>query len=591
MGTQIFIKSEGNNGECQVEYTKIVSHSFGFRPQEIQVRPTSLFIGGASLLNSSNVLWSPTDYNFSVNYGAGLIEDTRANVQGVGIPLPINLVGNDLVNLNGTAYYNNTREWTDAGWTLTLMVGVYYFNCTELVSEGRATNYTFIPITTANFDGNSGVACFSNSVTLNSNFDAHETRFVIGYNIFAECADGNCLIPAELPVDLVTVSHTLDIERPCLATNTSFIIKNCCEPIITELVNIPGLVVGEFYVDDEGNCWEVIDTSTDVTNFTRNFVDKYTSCVQCQEFNECPQNLIIQSCCIEGIELVSGSLPGLNVEDTFLDNHGLCWKVIDTTSAPISEESIVVDTIIMGVCEDCITLNPCPNFWTVTPCCGQGRPEIIATTATLNLNDSFVDTNGMCWTVIGEASKLPTNYNVIVDTIYEGCEICKTANPCPTEYFLNVRACCDPDRIEVISVPLDYMIFHEGAVFADNFGICWEVMSYDTNGTLTYALDWENIEVTLTETCTECIQQSGCAQYYEVKECDTDIIYIAGSLELLNVGSFYQGNIKLTDTESCFEVLGYGYPQIGLEVEIYSNTEFVSCIQCSGLFRQLKKTY
>jgi hypothetical protein len=583
MSTQIFIKSGG--GECQVEYTKIVSHSFGFKPETINEPPSKLFVGGASPINSSNLIWSSTDYNVLMNYGAGLLGNVKDLQQGIGVPLPINLVENDVVNLNGTAFFNNAKNWVDTGWTVKLIVGVYYFNCKDIISDGMAPNYTFIPVTTINFEGNSEVVCFSNSVTLNSNFDAHETRFVIGYNLLAECAEGGCIIPGELPENLVTVSHTLDIERPCLATNTSFIIKNCCEPVIAELVNIPGLVVGEFYVDDEKNCWEVVGTSKDVTNFTRNFTDKYTSCIECQNQNGCPQNLVIGSCCVEGFELVSGSLPGLVVGDTFVDNHGLCWNVNTETAAPVSEESITVDTIIMGDCVECTTANPCPSFWAVSPCCTEGKAEVIATTVALNSNDSFVDTNGICWIVKGTASQLPTNYDIIVDTVYADCSTCTAANTCPTEYFLTVRMCCDPDRVEVISVPAAYMIFTESLVFADNFNVCWEIMSYDTSGIPTYILDWESIAVSLSENCQECSAGIGCRQYYEVKECGTDIIYVAVSeMGLLNVGSIYYGTIKETETQSCFEVLGYGYPQSGpVGIIMNSTMGFTTCIECAGV--------
>jgi hypothetical protein len=580
MGTQIFINPNG----CRVEYTKISAHSFSFEPELI--RPESLLYGGFSgaiVSGSTFATWSRDIFDYTNSALAPVIE---AFDKSVGIPLPINLVAEDVVTISGTAVFNNWLPYVDEGWIIKLQVGVNYFNCQ---TEGsQIPSFTFIPLESFVLNG-PGTTCFETNVTLGSNFDAHETRFLVGFNIIAECPTEVCYDPPfALPPNLATVSYTFDIQRPC-AVNTSesnFIIKNCCEPIITELVNIPGLQVGSFHVDDEGNCWEVISASNDVTNFTRNFVDTYTSCVECQNANPCPLNLKIESCCVQGQEFVTGSLPGLDVGDTFVDNHGLCWGVSDTTSGPISEESIVVDTIIPGGCEDCTLANPCPSFWFVESCCGQFR-EVIATTAVLNPEDSFVDTNSICWRVAEPAQQLPTNYGIVVDTVYTGavdpetnCDLCITANPCPLEYFLTIRACCDPDRVEVTSFP---SAISEGSVFMDAYGICWEVMSYSTTGLVTYSLNSEGIRG-IYEDCNTCLStggRRGCATLYQVRDCNTNIVYTAAASNLLTVGLYYPG-IYESDQQSCFEVLGYGYPQTNpLEIFIPGLLlGFSTCEEC-----------
>jgi hypothetical protein len=582
MGTQIFITPN----QCKPEYTKIVEHSFGFTPQgQFATPPTKLLIG--DLAGSGWLVWSTSNYGKSIGYSAGLIDAVKNRDQAVSIPLPINLVKEDIVTMNGTAYFNNARDWIIGGYDVKLILGIYYINCSDFDITPEVFAYTFIPVETFDFN-TQGIACFSTEKILSSNFDKHNTRLVIGYNIYAECAEEGCTPPAMVPAPIVSISHTLDIERPCAASITNFIIRNCCDPVITELVNMPELVVGNFHVDDEGNCWEVMEASNDVTNFTRNFVNNYDSCQKCQDENGCPDNLVIGSCCVEGFELVSGSLPGLVVGDTFVDNNGLCWNVNSDTAAPISEESITVVSITTGDCAGCIGTNPCPTFWNIQACCKTPLSEIIATTVVLNSGDTFVDTDGICWTVNSEAFSLPTNYDIVVDTVYTGgvnnCEDCQTANPCPEEYFVTVRACCDTDRVEVIAVPAEFMVFFEGLVFSDEYKICWEVMSYSTTGVGTYLLT--NFNVGSYKDCFMCINDvaaQACSTLWQVRDCSTNIVYTATAFNnILTVGSFHEGDLDTGGEliRICFEVLGYGYPAINPLSVFVRDTQWGSCIEC-----------
>ncbi len=575
MSTQIYI----NPNTCKPEFTKIAAHSFSFVP-EYPVPLPGLYFGGYN--GPEQATWSRDNFNY---LNSSLAPGIKQSDKAIGISLPINLVSDDIVTLSGTVYFNNTALYINAGFDVNLILGVYYFNCVD----NEPIGFTFIPVESFAFENKS--LCFATSVTLGSNFDIHNTRFLVGFNIGIDCPT-MCLDPAP-ENNLATVSYTLDIERPCavITSESNFIIRNCCEPIITELVNIAGLTVGSFHVDDEGNCWEVISASTDVTNFTRNFTDLYGSCTDCITANPCPQNLMIKSCCVTGQEYVTGSLPGLNAGDTFVDNNGICWFVDAETGAPISEESITVVTEIIGDCTVCTAANPCPDFWKVKSCCGQLQ-EIIATTVALISGDSFVDTNGICWSVDSPATSLPTNYGIVVDTVYSvtpgtNCSLCTTANPCPTEYFITVRACCDNDRVEVISVPTVYMSFSEGFIFSDPYGVCWEVMSYSTTGVETYPIAWGTAIIKTYLTCDLCINAKGkplCTFYWEVRDCATNIVYTVSSNSspafMPTIGSFYNGNL-LTPTRVCFEVLGYGYPQLGTFGQLTSSPEFGSCEECS----------
>jgi hypothetical protein len=585
MSTQIYIQPPVTAAGCQPEYTKIVSHSFGFQPSGLpiagQIRSKiGLHTGGTIniTVDYDYPTWAADVRNFRMPYIAGNITDlVYSQISATGIPIPINLVRDDVVTISGNVYFNNLATYLDFEYDVNLVVGVYYFNCKDVNLElgSAAPVFTFMPVSTIPFtDPKKSEVCFEASVKLGSNFDVHDTRLLVGYNIFATCP-GECEEPF-IDANVATVSYTLDIQRPCKATNTSFIIKNCCEGSITELVNIPGLVVGNFHVDNEGNCWEVMEQSTDVTNFTRTFVDIYATCLECQDANPCPLNLKINSCCVDGAEFVTGSLPGLSLEDTFVDNHGLCWTVAEETGAPISEESITVVTIIEGGCDTCTTENPCPKFYGIESCC-TGIKGVIAIPNVLYVGEAFVDTDGICWQVTGvNENQLPTIYGIVVDTVYpigEGdtCDECTLANPCPTEYFITIKSCCDADRVEVAQVPADYMIFSEGLVFQDVWQICWEVISFSTTGVETYPI-WEwggtkEPDFNIYEKCDNCVKSNseGCLTMYELKQCGTDTTQIFYVFEELTIGAFYQLVGGDSGVVSCFEVLGYGYPVFGNE--------------------------
>ena len=599
MLTQIFIKDDG----CQPEYTKIASQSFIFHPTGLPGidYASELFTGGdVSLMDYTYPIWSADIRDTALDYTAGNITNTiKSGAAAMGIPIPINLVPNDTVTISGNTSFNNASLYINAGWDVSLIVGVYYFNCSEVTNNGGAKVFTFIPVSTTVFDLDAK-ACFNADVTLGSNFDFHDTRILVGYNIIATCPTEDCEEISLVDANVATVSYTLDIERPCQVIPNNFIIRNCCEPIITELVNIPGLVVGNFHVDDEGNCWEVMEQSNDVTNFTRTFTDIYTTCLECQDANPCPLNLAILSCCVPGIELVSGSLPGLVVGDTFVDNYGLCWNVIGETGAPISEESITVVSIIEGDCAACLTANPCPNFYRVKSCC-TSISGTIAVPDVLNTGDSFVDAQGLCWNVEGPGTSLPTIYGIEVVTVYPfqgigvvptSCTLCTTANPCPTEYFITIRNCCNNDRIEVAQVPAAFMIFNEGLIFQDRWGICWEVMSFSTTGVETYIIaDWSTAPNLATfADCNLCRgRKGGPCGLYEVKQCgsETTITVILNFTPI--IGLFY--SLAPPNPTVCYEIIGYGYPVIG---EIYPSLNggepsATTCEECEFYSSNLKR--
>lgn len=590
MSTQIYIAGSTTDTTCKPEFTKIAAHSFAVNLDNIIDTGSSLFFGGLPDNDGGfgAPIWSSEIYNYKYSFATPGIKFSEKQM---AISLPNNLIKKDVLTISGTAYFNNFDIYLESGYECYFTLAVSNLNCGKM-SEGMHPSYTLIAPTTFTFE-KGGTLCFSTSIELNQNYDYHDVKLITGFTGSVVCisGDGNCVPPIPGNKDVVTVSYSFDVERPCFVPTSNFIIKNCCEPLITELVNAPGLIVGNTYLDDEGNCWEVISESQDVTNFTRNFIQDYKNCQLCQNNNGCPNNLIIESCCVPGIEYVTGSLPGLNVGDTFLDNNGLCWSVTGETGGPISEESITVASIVSGDCEVCTNTNPCPTFYKVSSCCGKGT-EIIASTTTMYVNESFVDQDGRCWGV-GDVNvqTLPTNYNIDVVTVYPydgvnpACDACIADNTCPTEYFLTIRSCCDTDRVEVINVPAEHLNVSEGDVMMDPFKTCWEVMAINVTGIATYNFcEWDVTFVPVFENCSECINKTEgeCRVLYNAIDCDgnTTLLVTPYSPSYVFGNYFYDKK-----SQKCLQLTGYGYPP-AVGPYVYINAYFsnengsISCDEC-----------
>lgn len=567
---------------CTTEFIKIAAHSFFMVAQN---DTNKLFYG--FFVNSTIPVWSGYIYNYN-NAQTPFIR--RPDI-ATTIPIPTNLFQGDTVILRGSAYIENFLELTQNNYKVQFASGIFSIDCRN--PSVNIPSYTFMPVSIidvteelGNFDGK---VCFENKIDLTSVYDARRTRLLVGFAFFITCNEGPGSCGALTSSPNSTVSYTLDIERPCqIATTNCFIIKNCCEPTVTELVNLPNAVIGSFLSDSAGNCWEVISESFDVTNYTRDFNFNYTSCSACITANPCPENFVITSCCVMGYELVSASLPGLNVGTTFVDDNGLCWYVDNTSGAPVSEESITVSSIIVGDCDDCILANPCPTMYYIQSCCNEFA-EVIPSLVSMEIDDVFVDNFGVCWQVIDkDLLQLPTNYNINVVTVYPGggpsipCIECTTVNPCPPYYYLTVRHCCDPFRVEVIEIPSFLMIFEEGSIFGDPFGQCWEIMSYSTIGTPTYFYLLP-AKPNKFKDCNFCIKKAGgCINTYEVMDCNgtvfTALVYYSTEFVTIIFGNYYFDD----DSGNCYQIIGYAdtvNPSTSLKISITTPGQ-INCATC-----------
>ena len=129
------------------------------------------------------------------------------------------------------------------------------------------------------------------------------------------------------------MSTRIEIKTKC-ATPINLIIQNCCESLIEEIISFDtgGLPPIGAFLDDEGNCWTLVDTTEDPITSIRKISDSYGSCVTCLNDNPCPENYVVESCCAIFTTIFSSTLPGVGVGDTFADTFGFCWTITGTNT-------------------------------------------------------------------------------------------------------------------------------------------------------------------------------------------------------------------------------------------------------------------
>jgi len=435
--------------------------------------------------------WSYGSYDFTpVIDGFGNLISIKYPTTFCGIPLPVDLNQGDTVRITGIAYI--ILGPTDPV-NPTFYVTVSHFHCPEVSQKSPITPlYTIIPVTPYSIDIKTGKVCFSESVNLSTILPSRETFFVVGLGI------GSTNDPAII-VD-VKFSYSLDVTQACLGTGENLFIRSCCDPAYSEVILDNGTPVGGSFVDDDGNCWTVEATTLSGVTSIRNLSNSYEDCISCIASNPCPENFLIQSCCGEEDQVFSAALIGVNVGDTFVDTNGACWSAIDVTGAPITN---VVDVDIVyseTSCEDetCITANPCPTTVTLLSCCGTiggfSTLELLqAAVPSLVLGSVFVDTFGMCWSIKDSKYTFPTLSFIVPVTEYfdDGaniaCDVCRTANECPEDFYYTVQNCCT-EEIEVVILEAVYQV-GETLLLVSTTGLgCYEVLSWSDTGIATLTL-------------------------------------------------------------------------------------------------------
>jgi hypothetical protein len=547
---------------CDYEYIAIASNACNILiPNGESSSNSEIFIG-----DKVSKTWSSPRWNVDAAGLDGNLLDIQKSF-GSAIPIPTSIYPGDKIKLCGLVVKNRSSfPCGEEPSSFSVYATVAVLTCNNLPSSLVTT---LLPAQKILEDDN--INCFNLEKVSRTTYDGCETFFIVGFSIEK---------PDLCEFD-VSFSYTLNVERYCPTFNPTpnLIAKNCCEEVITEIIPKGTLNVGNFYSDPEGNCWEIIAETALAPNYVRDVENTYLSCEDCITSNACPSNLIFEACCYDGDpETFTGSLPGINLGDTFVDTNGFCWTATTETSAPITG-IVYVDTVYSEEdCTFCSDINPCPVVWTLQSCCDFR--DVYVTDASvgfsLSLNDVFVDTFGLCWTVT-DNSEQTTNIStfIIFDSLIgngELCETCITSNPCPDPredtYFYTVRNCCTGET-EVVELSVIFIIAvaTNGTVaFAQstspNVLECWELFSVSTSGIPTIiAAD----EGKLSGNCTQClIDIQGCPEVFEVEDCCG---ILPNAIVLLPSNSALSGAIQDT-SGNCWTILN---PSVLIPTIIFQN--------------------
>lgn len=302
------------------------------------------------------------------------------------------------------------------------------------------------------------------------------------------------------------------------------------------------------------------------------------------------ENLFIRNCCDPAYsEIILNN--GTPVGGSFVDDEGNCWTVEALTIDPV--DSIRTLSNSYEGCISCIASNPCPENFTIQSCCGEGEGETFsAALIGVNVGDTFVDTNGYCWSATATTGGPITNV-VDVDTVYPEttCESaeCVAANTCPTTAYLS--SCCRNlqgyTTFELLQAAVPTIVV--GSVFVDTFGQCWEVR--DSN----YAFPNLAFIVPVTDygvaACEPCILVNECPRdfYYTVQNCCTEEIEVIVLDSVYNIGDVL--TLLLTTGLGCYEVLSWsatGPATIIVEEVLRTDAE---CTECKRALIELAGDY
>jgi len=509
MSTQIFITPIIPNDNCKVDHIKVatLASSFDTADGTGDYDDSWAFIGG-----DYSWMSNPTN-EYAIALGGNIL-NVKSGSASYAIILPVDVDVNDIITLQGVA--------TGSGGGFAncqFLIGVSYVDCNDFANSiGNVNVFTLIPAElfprtpAVNF-----TTCFSLETT--------GVRLRAGTLLFVGV---NCPTFYNPPAKC-NFSYTLDITKSCapIPALTNVRIQNCCEQAVFEVISLgtQNLPASGTFSDTEGNCWTIIETTSDPVDTVR-FVDApYNDCALCLIDNPCPMNLVVESCCSGQEESFTGSLPGINVGDTFIDTYGFCWNVSDETSGPIT--GLVTVFSVSENCETCTTTpGACPDVYEIVSCC-RGFKVVLYTTLDLLGSgvigeDVFVDQYGYCWqispnpllpgvTVNGAFIQATANYGTFA------CETCITdLDNCNVPVIYKVQNCC--------SGVIEYVEYNFGLNVDDTISIstivtpteltCYTVLDWDNTTTPTITIDTFNGTY---ENCQKC---GGCPNFYIAYRCD-----------------------------------------------------------------------
>ena len=414
------------------------------------------------------------------------------------IPLPTDLLPGDVIKICGNAWSFNYGNLPYNQ----INVGVGYIVCSDITNKINSPVFTLIP-TFQTFFGSGGTACFSDQIELGITLPACNTMLIVGllgsdqdglleglyrftYTLDAikYCAGANLLIryccdPAyyeiianngvaigsvfsdtdgycwtvfeetTLPITSTRTKATDYVHcAACIENNPcapNYVVESCCKANSEIFVSVmPGVSVGDTFVDTYGFCWSVTGSEfIPITNVVfPDTVYNETTCNDetCIISNPCPIMYVLQSCCYRGalIGTTSSAIigTGWSVFDVFVDTNGICWLVKGvnvTPGVPTLPNVIPSTTYANEACNDCISTNPCPEtiYFTIQNCCTEDIEvvqfplgAIYAPGQTLGVRTS-PSNNRECFKILSfDVTGTPTLTIDSVDANYQDCRDC-----------------------------------------------------------------------------------------------------------------------------------------------------------------------
>lgn len=291
-------------------------------------------------------------------------------------------------------------------------------------------------------------------------------------------------------------------------------------------------------------------------------------------------NLLIRNCCDPAYsEIIIDN--GTPVGESFVDNEGNCWTVESITLDSVNSIRALGASYPDGIA--CIADNPCPQNFEIQSCCGDGSQIFSAALIGVNVGDTFVDTNGFCWSAVAETAKPITNV-VDVDVVYPEttCESaeCVTANDCPD--VVNIASCCNEGvleghtTLELLQAAIPTITL--GSTFVDTFGMCWVVRDAEyTFPNLSFivpAIDYG------LDACETCITANECPRtfYYTIQNCCTE------EIEVVVLASVYDIDetliLQLSTGFGCYEILSWSDTGIATATVVNVEATVKNCNEC-----------
>ena len=361
--------------------------------------------------------------------------------------------------------------------------------------------------------------------------------------------EGNCwtiIEETEDPVDTVRFVDTpyqdcaaCLIDNPC---PMNLVVKSCCGgPEESFTGSLPGITVGDTFIDTYGFCWEVLEeTSGPITGLV--IVDSITTdCPTCITTpGACPDVYNLKSCCRQlefklftTLDLLGSGVIG---GDTFMDQYGFCWTISPTPVPGNNVNAAFIQAVTNygpspGACETCLLdLDICAGtiIYKVQNCC-SGAIEYVESNFGLNVNTvigittTATPTELTCYTVLEwNNTSIPTITIDTFDGIYGDCEECGS---CPNFYIATDCAKILEPQVFYGTIPsLPYS-------FVTNDGNCWVSRGEITSGPATIIVSLK------TRDCGDCSLRG----FYTAVACDgvspNEVVFILDAQVGLVVGA------------------------------------------------------